>query len=98
MFKDPSHSYRCVCGSLIIVLMRAIPLHRNHFIAHTSTQKDTKAHVRTPSPPDVALLSEASYRSPDPITGLDSTATGTYLHARNALQQCQTPVDGANGP
>lgn len=49
VFKDPSHGYRCVCGRLIIVLMRAIPLHRNHSIAHTSTQKHTKAHVRTPS-------------------------------------------------
>lgn len=41
-----------VCGSLLIILMRAIPLCRTHSIGtHIPTHKrTTKAHVRTPSP------------------------------------------------
>lgn len=55
-------------------------------------------HVRTPSPHDLVAISEASYRSPDSVTGLNGTASSTYLHARNALQQRQTPVEGGQGP
>lgn len=62
---------------------------------HTHPRKSAPhGRMYTHPPPNVTVISEASYCSPDPVTGLTGTATSTYLHARNALQQCQTPVDG----
>lgn len=84
-----------VCGSLLIIIMRAIPLHRNHSIAHTHPRTSAPQRCTyTHPPPAVVVVSEASYHSPDCVTGPNGTTSSTYLHARNTLQQCQTPMEG----